>query len=164
MRYLKHAESRHAYLGAFLERLGRILLGRSKTLSSCKHPITSKTYSTRSLAMWTPVDGDVDASKLISSYEHEESRHAYLGALFERLGRIPLGLFKTITSCKHPIASRTYSTRSLAIWTPVDGDVDASRLISSYELVESRHVYLGAFPERLGRIPLRRAESFLHIR
>ena len=108
--------------------------------------------------------GDVGASRLISSYEHEESRHAYLGALFERLGRIPLGLFKTITSCKHPIASRTYSTRSLAMWTPVDGDVDASKLISSYEHAESRHAYLGAFLERLGRIPLRRAESFLHIR
>ena len=43
-------------------------------------------------------------------------------------------------------------------------DVDASRLISSYEHAESRHAYLGAFLERLGRIPLRRAESFLHIR
>ena len=43
-------------------------------------------------------------------------------------------------------------------------DVDASRLISSYEHAESRHAYLGAFLERLGRIPLRQAESFLHFR
>ena len=35
--------------------------------------------------------GDVDASRLISSYEHAESRHAYMGAFLERLGRIALG-------------------------------------------------------------------------
>ena len=44
------------------------------------------------------------------------------------------------------------------------GDVDASRLISSYQHAEARHAYLGAFRERLGRIPLRQAESFLHFR